>query len=329
MSPITYAEILSARERIAPYARRTPVMTSSGIDELFNACIFFKCENFQKTGSFKFRGALNAVASLSPDERGRGVVTHSSGNHGQALARAAQEFQIPAYIVVPNDAPREKVDAIRSYGGEVIPCEPTARGREETAAEVRERTGAIPIDSHDDPLVIAGQGTAAIELLEETGPLDMILVPVGGGGLISGTAIAAGEISPETEVIGCEPAGADDAYRSLREGRRITDFTPQTIADGLRTPLGHLTFSIMKERIRRIVRVSDEEIVAAMRLAWERLKIVIEPSGGVPLAALIGGELPAAGRRIGVILSGGNISAERLACLFSVGDNRRVKDRAG
>jgi len=208
MRTVTYAEIASARERIAPYIHKTPVMTSAGIDRLCGARVFFNCENFQRTGSFKFRGAMNAVASLSAAARRSGVVTHSSGNHGQALARAAREFGIPVYVVVPNDAPQAKIDAIRDYGGEVILCEPTQSGREETAEEVRERTGAIPIDSHDDPRVIAGQGTATIELIEETGPLDMILVPVGGGGLISGTAIAAGEISPKAEVIGCEPVGA-------------------------------------------------------------------------------------------------------------------------
>jgi len=321
MNAVTWKDVASARERIAPYVQRTPLLTSAGIDELCDAHVFFKCENFQRTGSFKFRGAVNAVAAISKSDRSRGVVTHSSGNHGQALACAAREFGIPAYIVVPEDASRMKIAAIKSYGGEVIPCTPNQRAREETAAEVAKRTGAIPIDSHDDPLVIAGQGTATIELIEETGPVDMIFVPVGGGGLISGTAIAAANASPKTEVIGCEPAGADDAYRSLATGRRVTDFTPCTIADGLRTPLGRLTYAIIKERIRRIVCVSDEAIIAAMRLVWERLKIVIEPSSGVALAALMSGEVPIAEKRIGVILSGGNIGPESIARLFSESDN--------
>jgi len=256
-------------------------------------------------------------------------VTHSSGNHGQALARAAREFGIPVYVVVPNDAPQAKIDAIRDYGGEVILCEPTQIGREETAERVRKRTGAIPIDSHDDPRVIAGQGTATLELIEETGTLDMLLVPVGGGGLISGAALASGELSPKTEVIGCEPAGADDAYRSLRAGRRITDFAPQTIADGLKTPLGRLPFEIMRGRIGRIVRVSDDEIIAGMRLVWERLKVVIEPSSAVAVAALMKRELPTVKKRIGLILSGGNIAPETIGGLFVKADKGQSRRRVG
>jgi len=328
MSTITYADIVSARERIAPYAIKTPVLVSSELDRTLGGRIFFKCENFQRTGSFKFRGATNALSSLSPEKRARGVLAHSSGNHGQALAEGAQLFGIPAYIVVPEDAPAVKIEAIKAYGGEVIPCAPNQRSREETAAGVGKRTGAVMIDSHDDPHVIAGQGTAALELIEEAGPLDMILVPVGGGGLISGTAIAAHGASPGTEVIGCEPAGADDAYRSLAEGRRITNFTPRTIADGLRTPLGELTFSIIEERIETIVRVEDEETIGAIRLILEGLKVVIEPSAAVAVAPLLSGSLPIEGKRVGVILSGGNIGAEALTRLLDP-DNRRHQHPAG
>jgi len=306
MSTITYADIVSARERIAPYAIKTPVLVSSELDGTLGGRIFFKCENLQRTGSFKFRGATNA----------RGVLAHSSGNHGQALAEGAQLFGIPAYIVVPKDAPAVKIEAIKAYGGEVIPCAPNQRSREETAAGVGKRTGAVMIDSHDDPLI------------EEAGPLDMILVPVGGGGLISGTAIAAHGASPGTEVIGCEPAGADDAYRSLAEGRRITNFTPRTIADGLRTPLGELTFSIIEERIETIVRVEDEETIGAIRLILEGLKVVIEPSAAVAVAPLLSGSLPIEGKRVGVILSGGNIGAEALTRLLDP-DNRRHQHPAG
>jgi len=329
MSTVTYADIDSARERIAPYALRTPVLVSPELDETLGTRVFFKCENLQRTGSFKFRGATNALAALSPEKRARGVLTHSSGNHGRALAKGAQLFGIPAYIVVPEDAPAVKIEAIKAYGGEVIPCAPNQRARKETAAEVGRRTGAVMIDSHDDPYVIAGQGTAALELIEEAGPLDILLVPVGGGGLIAGTAIAAYGTSPGTEVIGCEPAGADDAYRSLAEGRRITDFTPCTIADGLRTPLGRLTYAIIKERVRRIVRVSDAEIIPAMRLIFEGLKVVIEPSAAVAVAPLLSGSLPIEGKRIGVILSGGNIGAEALTRLLMEADNRRHRYRVG
>lgn len=304
-------EILQARTRIAPFSRETPVMTSSSIDRVVGNSCFFKCENFQRTGSFKFRGAVNAVASLPSDRRVRGVVTHSSGNHGQALALAAREFRIPAFIVIPDDAPRVKLAAAQAYGGKVIPCAPTQKAREETARRVAEETGAVFVDSHDDPAVIAGQGTTVIELLEETSHLDVILVPIGGGGLISGTVVAVENTSPGTEVIGCEPVGADDAYRSLEEGRRITDFTPRTIADGLRTPLGRLTYAIIKEKVGRIIRVGDEEIIAAMRMIWERMKIVVEPSSAVALAPLLSGGLKIEGKRVGVILTGGNVDLDR------------------
>ena len=303
--------IIAARERISPYVHRTPVLTSSSIDRAAACDCFFKCENFQRTGSFKFRGAVNAVAALPPADRAHGVVTHSSGNHGQALALAAREFRIPAFIVIPEDAPRVKLAAARGYGAMVVTCAPNQTAREKTAGRISRDTGAVLIDSHDHPQVIAGQGTAVIELLEEVGHLDAVIVPIGGGGLISGTAIAVRNLSPDTRVIGVEPAGADDAYRGIKEGKRITEFVPHTIADGLRTTLGVLNFAIIKEMVDEIVRVPDEEIIAAMRLIWERLKIVIEPSSAVALAPLISGKLGSEGGRIGIILTGGNVDLDR------------------
>ncbi len=303
--------IIAARERISPYVHHTPVLTSSSIDRAAACDCFFKCENFQRTGSFKFRGAVNAVAALPPADRAHGVVTHSSGNHGQALALAAREFRIPAFIVIPEGAPRVKLAAARGYGAKVVTCAPTQAARERTARKIVHETGAVFVDSHDDPVVIAGQGTVAVELLEQATPLDAILVPIGGGGLISGTAIAVRNLSPSTRVIGVEPTGADDAYRGVEEGKRITEFVPHTIADGLRTTLGVLNFAIIKEMVDRVIRVPDEEIIAAMRLIWERLKIVIEPSSAIALAPLISGKLGSEGGRIGIILTGGNVDLDR------------------
>ena len=298
-----------ARERIAPFVHATPVMTSASIDQECETHILFKCENFQRAGSFKFRGAMNAVAALPPADRARGVITHSSGNHGQALALAAQEFGIPAYIVIPENAPQVKLAAARAYGAQVITCAPTQAAREETAAQIAAETGAVFIDSHDNEEVIAGQGTAALELLDQTGPLDAVLVPIGGGGLISGTAIALHHVSPNTRVIGVEPAGADDAYRGIREGRRITEFVPHTIADGLRTTIGALNFEIMRKLVDDIILVPDAEIIAAMRLIWTRMKIIVEPSSAIALAPLLSKKVR--GDRIGVILTGGNVDLDQ------------------
>ncbi len=307
MSTVTWDDILQARRRIAPHAHRTPVLSSSTIDRLCGAHVLFKCENLQKTGSFKFRGAFNAVASLAPEERARGVYAHSSGNHAQALALAAQLHRIPAYIVMPDNSNAIKVTATEGYGARVIPCPPTHQGRRETAAQVGEETGAAFVHPHDDPRVIAGQGTAACELIEDAGGLDLIVTPLGGGGLLSGTLIATKHLIPDARVVGCEPAGADDAFRSLREGRRITDFTPNTIADGLRTPLGSNTFAIVREYVDRILLVSEHEILHAMRTIWDRMKIIIEPSSAVAVASLLSGDTDIRGARVGVILSGGNV----------------------
>lgn len=305
--PPDLPDLRAAAARIAPLAHRTPVLTSRTFDERFGASLFFKCENLQRVGAFKFRGAANAVFSLTDAEAARGVATHSSGNHAQALALAARLRGIPAHIVMPGNSPAVKVEAVRGYGGRVVFCEPTQAAREESLAAVVAETGACFVHPYDDPRVIAGQATAALELLEQAGPLDEILVPIGGGGLASGTMLACGFTSPATTVTAVEPKGADDAFRSVRDGRIHPSVEPRTIADGLRTSLGALTFPIVKALARAIVTVEEDSIVAAMRLVWERLKLVIEPSAAVPVAALLEGSLPVRGRRIGIILSGGNV----------------------
>ncbi len=309
------ADIERAAERIRPHAHRTPVLTSSALDQRTGAQLFFKCENFQKVGAFKFRGAANAVFSLSDAEASRGVATHSSGNHAQALALAARLRGVPAHIVMPDNSPKVKVEAVRGYGGRIVFCRPTQAERERTLAEVVRETGAAFIHPYDDPRVIAGQATAARELLDEVQDLDLLLAPVGGGGLASGTALSAHYLSDRTRVIAAEPAGADDAFRSLREGRIVPSENPRTVADGLRTSLGRLTFPILRALLAEVVTVSEEGIIAAMRLVWERMKILIEPSAAVPVAALLDGAVQARGLRVGVILSGGNIDLDALPWL--------------
>ncbi len=297
----------AAAERIRAVAHRTPVLTCASLDAMTGAALFFKCENFQRVGAFKFRGAANAVLSLSDEEAGRGVATHSSGNHAAALALAARLRGVPAHIVMPRTAKAVKRAAVAGYGARIVLCDPTLAAREATLADVVAATGATVVHPYNDARVIAGQGTAALELLADVPGLDLVLAPVGGGGLLSGTAIAVAGISPGTATIGAEPAAADDAYRSLQEGRIVPSMDPRTIADGLLTSLGTLTFAVIRERVAGIVTVSEDAIVAAMRHTWERMKIVIEPSSAVPLGALLEGKLPAAGRRIGVIVSGGNV----------------------
>ncbi|MCK4571157.1 pyridoxal-phosphate dependent enzyme [Candidatus Bipolaricaulota bacterium] len=298
---------MEARDRIAPFIHRTPVLTSSTVNKKVQTSVFFKCENFQKTGSFKFRGACNAVASLSDAERARGVLTHSSGNYAQALALAAQLHDAPAYVVMPDNSSEIKKAATAGYDASITLCKPTHAARHETAERIRKETGATFLHPFDDPRVFAGQGTACMELIEEVGELDLILVPVGGGGLLSGTLLAANHLLPNAEVIGCEPAGADDAARSLQTGERIVDFVPNTIADGLRTPLGETTFPIIRDRVNDLVLVSETDIVRAMRFVWERMKIIIEPSSAVAIAPLFNGTIETKGKRIGVIISGGNV----------------------
>lgn len=298
--------IQDAHERIRPLIHRTPVLTCAALDRESGNRVFLKCENFQRTGAFKFRGACNAVSQLSDDERGRGVVTHSSGNHAQALALAARLHGVECRVVMPTNAPEVKRRATEGYGAEIIPCEPTLEARQATAARVVEETGAILVPPYDDDRIIAGQGTAALELLEEVPDLDAILVPVGGGGLLSGTALAARLAATPPKVIGCEPVQADDAYRSFKSGKRVERSTPNTIADGLRTTLGVRNFAIIRRYVEDIVLISEEEIVEAMRFVWERVKIIIEPSSAVAVAPLLNRKLNMSAKNIGVILSGGN-----------------------
>jgi threonine dehydratase len=312
MAPPNFADILAARERIARHIHRTPVLVSSELDARAGARLFFKCENFQKGGAFKARGAHNAVFALAPEAAAAGVVTHSSGNHGAALALAARRRGIPAYIVVPENALPGKIEAIRRYGGEVTLCAPTLAARESSAAAIAAATGARLVHPYNDPWVIAGQGTAALELLEDVPDLTALLTPLGGGGLLSGTALAAHGLNPAVRVFGAEPAGADDGARSLRAGRLLPQTDPRTLADGLRSSLGEITFAVIQREVAAILTVSEAEIVAALRLTWEVLKMVIEPSSAVVVAAALARPAALAGQRVGLILSGGNADLDRL-----------------
>lgn len=309
---VDFDNVRAAAERLARLAQRTPVRTCGHIDALTGAQVFFKCENLQRVGAFKFRGATNAILSLSDAEAERGVATQSSGNHGQAVALAAKLRGIPAFVVMPENVPAIKRAAVAGYGAQIFDCKPTAADRDATLARVAADTGAHVIHPYNDWRVIAGQGTAALELCEAVPNLDLMLTPVSGGGLLSGTAISVKHLIPTARVIGAEPAGADDAWQSFRAGRRITDIKPDTIADGLRAIIGEKPFSIIRERVDDIVRVDDAATVRAMRLVWERMKLVIEPSAAVPVAALLEGLIDTDGLRIGVILSGGNVDLDRL-----------------
>ena len=303
----TLDDVLAARERIAGLAHRTPVLTCSTLDRLAGSRLYFKAESFQKAGAFKFRGAANAVFSLTEDEARRGVATHSSGNHAQALALAARARGISARIVMPSNAPGAKRAAVLDYGGLVTECAPTLAAREEALSEVVRRTGAVPVHPYDDGRVMAGAGTAVLELLEEVPDLDAVVAPAGGGGLLSGTAIAGRGRRPGLLVFGAEPELADDARRSLAEGKRLPPRPPVTVADGLRTALGELTFEVLRREVEEVALAGEAEILEAMRLLWERAKLMVEPSGAVPLAVLLAHRLPLAGKRVGVILSGGNV----------------------
>jgi threonine dehydratase len=309
---LTMQLIREAHARIRDKIHRTPVMTSEVLDGLAGNRLYFKCENLQKVGAFKARGATNAVFLLTDAEAAKGVVTHSSGNHAAALARAARLRGIPAYIVMPSNSPQAKQAAVRRYGGDVVLCEPTLAARESTAREVMERTGAVFIHPYDDLRVMAGQGTTAIELLEDVPGLDVILCPVGGGGQLSGIAVAAKDIKPAVRVIGVEPAGADDAARSLKAGHIIPMLEPRTIADGLKTSLGQRPFAEIMRLVDDIVTVREESIVQAMRQIWEVMKLLVEPSGAVSYAAIVEGRIAASGANIGIILSGGNLDLNRL-----------------
>jgi threonine dehydratase len=311
-SGLTWNLIEEARERIAGKVGVTPVLTSTTLDAQAGARLYFKCENFQKCGAFKARGATNAVFALSESQARRGVATHSSGNHAAALAYAARLRGIPAYIVMPDNTVQTKRAAVRRYGGEITYCESTLAAREHAARQLIAASGALLVHPYDDLAVMAGQATLAVELLTQVPDLDLILAPVGGGGLLSGTAVAAKTLKPAIRVIGVEPAGADDAARSFRAGRLLPSLRPDTIADGLRGALGERPFAEIRRLVDDITTVSDESIVSAMRQLWEVMKIIVEPSGAVPYAALLADRAELRGLRIGVVLSGGNLDLERL-----------------
>ena len=309
---LTLAAIRAAHDRIRERIHRTPVLTSATLDQQSGGKLFFKCENMQKGGAFKARGATNAVFLLSDAEAARGVATHSSGNHAAALSRAAKARGIPAYIVMPNNAPQAKRAAVERLGGKIVFCEPTIPAREAAAAKIIADTGATLIHPFDDLRVMAGQGTATLELLDQAPDLDIITAPIGGGGLISGTAVAAHGVKPGIRVIGAEPAGADDAYRSFQSGTRIPIVQANTIADGLRSSTSDRTFTEIRSHVTDVVTVSEEAIVAAMRAVWEVLKIIVEPSGAVPYAAIVENKIDVRGKRVGIILTGGNLDLDKL-----------------
>ena len=314
MRPITIDTVREAAKFIEPYAHRTPVLTCSAIDALAGRELFFKCENFQKVGAFKFRGACNAVMHLTDDEAARGVVTHSSGNHAQALALSAKLRGIEAHIVMPSTASAVKRAGVEGYGGKVYTCDPNEQARHQRADELVAQTGGTLIPPFDDPHIIAGQGTATLELLDEVPTLDGIIAPIGGGGLMSGTCIAGRGVKPEVRLFGCEPSGADDAARSLAAGELIPQTGPDTICDGLLTSMGETTWSIIRDHVEAIFTVSDEQVIEAMRLVMQRMKIVIEPSSAVAVAVVLSDQfksltgLP----RVGVIISGGNVDLDHL-----------------
>jgi threonine dehydratase len=312
MMPVTLDDIRKAAQRIQPYIHRTPVLTNESLNAEVGAQVFLKCENLQKVGAFKFRGACNAVFSLSDEEAARGVCTHSSGNHAQALALAAKMRGIPAYIVMPNNAPSVKKNAVAGYEGQITFCAPTLEAREATLIGIYEKTGANVVHPYNDERVIAGQGTAALELLEDVPELDVILTPVGGGGLLSGTSIAATGIKRGIRVLAGEPEMADDAYRSLQTGAIVPSVSPQTIADGLLTSLGTLTFPIVQQCVEQIVTVSEQGIIDSMKFIWERAKIIIEPSAAVAIGVLWEKKIDLTGLNVGVILSGGNVDLDML-----------------
>jgi len=305
-------DIIESANRIASYTHCTPVLTSNAINAISGAQLFFKCENFQKMGAFKMRGATNAILQLSDAQKRKGVVTHSSGNFAQALALAAKSLGIKSYIVMPNNAPEVKKKAVKGYGGEITECLPTLEARETTAKKIQVEKGASFVHPFNDFNVVLGNASAGKELLEEHSDLDIIIVPVGGGGLISGTALSALSFAPNCKIIGAEPYEVDDAYRSLEAGKIIHNKTTNTIADGLKTSLGDITFNIIKNHVSEIIRVTEEEIIAAMLLIWERMKIIIEPSSATALAAVLKSKSQFANKKIGLMVSGGNVDLQKL-----------------
>ena len=307
-------DVRAAAERIKGVGHRTPVLTSKTLDQLAGRKLFFKCENFQKVGAFKFRGGWNAVSMLSDNEAEKGVCTHSSGNHAQAVAYSAQKRGIPAYIVMPNNSPDVKLNAVKGYGANVTLCEPTLEARRTTLDGIAKKTGAAVIHPFNNPNVIAGQGTAALELIEEVSELDAVIAPIGGGGLMSGTCITTRSLLPKAKLFGAEPKGADDAYRSLKEGKMLPQENPNTICDGLLTSMGENTWKILKDHLSDIYTVSDDEVIKAMKLIWERMKIIIEPSCATPVAVVMSPEFKQLEgiEKIGIILTGGNIDLSKL-----------------
>jgi threonine dehydratase len=308
----TYDDVLAAEARIAPHIHRTPVLTSSYLDGLTGARLFFKCENFQKAGAFKVRGACNAVFGLSDAMAARGVATHSSGNHALSLSYAAGRRGIPCHVVMPRTAPQAKKDAVRGYGGQITECEPSTSSREAMFAEVQARTGAEFVHPYNDPRVIAGQATCSREVLEQVDGLDAVIAPIGGGGMISGTCLTLSTLAPGVEVFAAEPLAADDAARSFRAGHIIADDAPETVADGLKVPLKELTWHFVRQHVTDVLTATEDQIVEAMKLIWKRMKIVMEPSSAVPLAAILANPERFRGRRVGVIVTGGNVDLDAL-----------------
>ncbi|NRP89582.1 Phenylserine dehydratase [Ensifer adhaerens] len=308
----TLADMTTAEERIRPYIHRTPVLTSSFINSLAGAELFFKCENFQKAGAFKARGASNAVFGLSDEQAARGVATHSSGNHGTCLSYAAGRRGIPCTVVMPRTAPQAKKDAVRGYGGKVVECEPSTSSREAVFAEVVAETGAEFVHPYNDPRVIAGQATCSKELIEQVDGLDVVIAPIGGGGMVSGTCLTLSNLAPRIKIYAAEPEQADDAYRSFKAGHIIADDAPNTVADGLKVPLKELTWHFVRNHVTDILTASEEDIVDAMKLIWKRMKIVMEPSSAVPLATILKNTHVFAGKRVGIIITGGNVDLDKL-----------------
>lgn len=308
----TYQDMLEAHERIKPHIRRTPIRTSDYLNDLTGAQIFFKCENFQEPGAFKVRGATNAVFGLDEAQAAKGVATHSSGNHASCLSYAAMLRGIPCNVVMPHSAPQAKKDTVRRYGGKITECEPSTSSREATFARVQAETGGDFVHPYNDPRVIAGQGTCAKEMIEDTGGLDIVVAPIGGGGMISGTCLTLSTLAPETKVIAAEPEQADDAYRSFKAGHIIADDAPKTVADGLLVPLKDLTWHFVKSHVSDILTASDPEIVDAMKLTWKHLRVVMEPSSAVPLATILKNKDVFKGKRVGVIITGGNVDLDKL-----------------
>ena len=308
----TFDDVLAAHERIKPHIHLTPVLTSRMLNELTGAELFFKCENLQKAGAFKARGASNAVFSLTDAQAAKGVATHSSGNHGTCLSYAAGRRGIPCTVVMPRTAPQAKKDAVKGYGGRVVECEPSTTSREAVFAEVVKETGAEFVHPYNDHRVIAGQATCSKELIEQVSGLDAVVAPIGGGGMVSGTCLTLSKLAPQVKIYAAEPEQADDAYRSFKAGHIIADDAPNTIADGLKVPLKELTWHFVRNHVTDILTASEDEIIEAMKLTWKRMKIVMEPSCAVPLATIIKNKHVFAGKRVGVIITGGNVDLDKL-----------------